>query len=477
MSTTNFNKYPVTGQHSNFNNQSNKVKANYNNQYKNNKNNKNKQYNNQSKGLTQSNNNVFPAADQYRNTTNQKPVNYNNYRQGFSPSRSKGKKSFRRFRLVFKNRWKIYVCYSFKVLTRLWSLQLKRLKLANYAQADQRVIGRIKDYFGMKMRYNRYFLHTFLVVPRQYHIPIDANEKLGLLKKKRGLAISYQYRRHQQKHYRNITDNRVKDLILDKKKEYQESLYKKNNFWMQDRPRFQYLSKLWRRYRLQKVWRPYSYLLKKYKIFFNWFDKYVLKRWPLYRRKYEVSFLYPLYQDYRFLHRTQIKQQQFFRWLFRLKYQQLVDKFKKAVKGTKRSFERMFLNFFELRMDMVVYRLNFAFSNKQGKQWVNRSFFKVNSKNIGWHSYHVNLSDIIVPIDSLRLNNKYKGQHTPDFGQSYLDVRLFYRQIQADQYPSHFFWNERIPAGLLWSLPDPYQVRFYRPFSIQFLTLSLNKFS
>jgi len=52
-----------------------------------------------------------------------------------------------------------------------------------------------------------------------------------------------------------------------------------------------------------------------------------------------------------------------------------------------------------------------------------------------------------------------------------------YRQIQADQYPDHFMINERIPAALVIAFPNPHTVRYQRLFSIQFITLSLNRYS
>ena len=62
-------------------------------------------------------------------------------------------------------------------------------------------------------------------------------------------------------------------------------------------------------------------------------------------------------------------------------------------------------------------------------------------------------------------------------GLSFMQMRLFYRHIQSDQYPIHLMLNERVPAALVISLPNPQQIRHHRPFSIQFLTLSLNRYS
>ena len=134
-----------------------------------------------------------------------------------------------------------------------------------------------------------------------------------------------------------------------------------------------------------------------------------------------------------------------------------------------------------MRMDTVLYRLNFAFSLKQAKQWANRSFFTVNGKHIAWHSYHVQVGDIIMPIKEMRLfglhNKKLGSVNFARFGQDYMNLRLFYRQIQLDQYPSHFMLNERVPAGLVVNTPNPFQLRHNKLFSVQFLTLSINKYS
>jgi len=212
-------------------------------------------------------------------------------------------------------------------------------------------------------------------------------------------------------------------------------------------------------------------------MYFNCGDYHLFSRFPIYRHKYNIFYNYPLFANYLFLHKNQIKEQHLFRWLFRLKYKQLVRKFKKSVAGTKRAFEMMFLNFFEMRMDVLIYRLNFAFSIKQAKQWVNRSFFKVNSKTINWYSYHVGFGDIIMPITYLRLHTLFKKKWYFCLGDTYFNLRLFYRSVQSDQYPSNVMFNDRVPAAFIFNLPDPYKVRHNKSFSIQFLTLSLNKYS
>ena len=133
-----------------------------------------------------------------------------------------------------------------------------------------------------------------------------------------------------------------------------------------------------------------------------------------------------------------------------------------------------------MRMDTVIYRLNFAFSLKQAKQWVNRSFFSANGKNINRYSYHAQIGDVIMPNKHLRTCSYISTrarQWLFDLGSNYMNLRLFFRQVQMDQYSSHYILNERVPAGLIVTHPDPYKVRFSKSFSVQFLTLSMNKYS
>ena len=62
-----------------------------------------------------------------------------------------------------------------------------------------------------------------------------------------------------------------------------------------------------------------------------------------------------------------------------------------------------------------------------------------------------------------------------DMGLSFMQMRLFYRYIQSDQYLTHLMLNERVPAALVIALPNPQQIRHHSLFSIQFLTLSLSR--
>lgn len=233
-----------------------------------------------------------------------------------------------------------------------------------------------------------------------------------------------------------------------------------------------------RQYRFRHGYLPYVFTKKKHKMFYNWADRHVLKRFPLYRYKYTLFFKFPRYADYRRLFKNQLREQHIFRYLYRLKLSQLIKHYRKATYKTKRIFELMFLKHFELRLDTVVYRLNFAWSLKHARQLVLRGLFLVNNKIIDSHRYHIGLGDVIMPIKRVRTQQFYKKYlNIVDSGVWLTWNRLFFRYIQVDQYPEHFFLNERVPAGMLIGNVNPYKVRYNKPFSLQFLTLSLLKYN
>lgn len=235
---------------------------------------------------------------------------------------------------------------------------------------------------------------------------------------------------------------------------------------------------IWKQYRYLRQWRPYSMVQKKYKFFFNLGDYHILKRFPIFRYKFPLLYYFPRYANYRRLYKNQLREQHLFRWLYRLKLSQLISYFRKSTNNTKYSFELMFLKHFEWRLDAVVYRLNFAFSVKHARQLVNRGFFTVNNKIINHYTFHVGLGDVIMPIKRLRIMKHGKRYlHKKDRGLTFMRLRLFYRPIQMDQYPDYFLINERIPAALIIKNLNPLQLRYNRPFSIQYLTLSLLKYT
>lgn len=81
----------------------------------------------------------------------------------------------------------------------------------------------------------------------------------------------------------------------------------------------------------------------------------------------------------------------------------MIKRFRKSIKSTKRIFELVFLQYFEFRLDTIVYRLNFVYSIKQGRQLVNRGFFMINNEPIHSYTYHAKFGDVIMPIKKFRL--------------------------------------------------------------------------
>jgi len=221
----------------------------------------------------------------------------------------------------------------------------------------------------------------------------------------------------------------------------------------------------------------FSFDRKLLKLYAHQTEKFVYKRYPYLTQKYNTSFYFPDYNNYRFLFKNQIRAQHTFRWIYRLSYKQLVKIYKKTIYYTKRRFEFVFLKYLELRLDTVVYRLNIAFSLKQGRQWVKKGLFLVNNRTMTWPRYQVSVGDVVRPILLITTHRWPQQNWTIDFGQIYNSTRLFWRPIQIDQYPAHFMINERIPAGLVVTTPNPHKVYHTRPLSIQFLTLSLLKYS
>lgn len=302
-----------------------------------------------------------------------------------------------------------------------------------------------------------------------------------------------------------VIEKVIEIVIKDKKKKKEEEKEKarKRNFWnrtnfykirSEDIPlNYDYKKKCLSHYYLRYINFPIFLQNKEYSLditknfyslnrkvlsyFSHRIEKYVLKRFAFKTQKYKNNFLFPNFANYRYLFKNQIREQHTFRWLYRLSYKQLVKIFKKITFYTKTKFEFIFVKYLELRLDTIVYRLNIAFSLKQAKQWVKKKFFLVNGSLITWAKYQVNLGDIIIPIFELRLQIYPQREFSGDFGINYNSLRLFWRPIQSDQYPKHLLINERIPAGLVITNPNPHNIIYIRRWNVQFLTMSLLKYN
>ena len=312
----------------------------------------------------------------------------------------------------------------------------------------------------------------------------EATHTIMLQKKSTRYAYNWRINLHFNRRFAKARVAKRTRKFLDRKlKRHLRIVFKKNKyknlFWLKASAHARKtLLILWRKYYYAPAWRPFVYLHKKNKLFFNFGDKYVFGRFPLHKYKYPLLFFFPRYADYRRLYKNQLKEQHIFRWVYRLKFSQLIKRFRKSINGTKRIFELMFLKYFEFRLDTIVYRLNFAFSLKHARQLVNRGLFMLNNKTINNYAYHMTIGDVIMPIKRVRLQGKRLKYLNPKAkGYFLMNMRLFYRPIQADQYMDYLFINERIPAGMIINNIDTSTLRFNRSFSIQYLTLSLLKYN
>ena len=271
---------------------------------------------------------------------------------------------------------------------------------------------------------------------------------------------------------RHIIDHKLKKRLY---KDRNKKKYK--NFFFIKKFNLKRLRTIWVDYKYLRQWRPYSLVRKKHKIFFNLGDRHYFKRLPIYRYKFPLLYSFPRFSHYKKLYKTQLREQHIFRWLYRLRFSQLLNYFRKSTSNTKYGFNLIFLKYFEWRLDTIIYRLNFAFSIKHARQLINRGFFTVNNKIINHYTHPVKLGDVIMPITRLRtIKHGKRFSKIKDRGLIFMNLRLFYRPIQMDQYPDYLLINERIPAGLIIKNINPLELRYIRPFSLQYLTYSFLKY-
>lgn len=230
--------------------------------------------------------------------------------------------------------------------------------------------------------------------------------------------------------------------------------------------------------RRRRLFRKFFSLDRKIlKIYKNKMDKIFYKRMPYRLKIPKIKYYWPKQSKYQFLFKNQLRAQQRFRWLFRLRYDQIIKIYKKVIFYTKRRFEYKFLKYLELRIDTVIYRLNFAFSLAQARLLVRKHYFVVNEKLVSWPKYQINIGDIIIPRFQVRLRRHPEYFWTFDHGYFYNSTRLFWRPIQLDNYTDHFIINERVPVAIIIQNPNPFTVYHIKQFSLQQLTCSFLKYS
>ena len=97
----------------------------------------------------------------------------------------------------------------------------------------------------------------------------------------------------------------------------------------------------------------------------------------------------------------QLREKQKLRRIYGLLEQQFSNYFKKASKKTGKTGE-VLLQFLERRLDSVVYRLGFASSRTQARQYVSHKHFLVNGRSVNIPSYLIKEGDEIKLKESSR---------------------------------------------------------------------------
>lgn len=96
-----------------------------------------------------------------------------------------------------------------------------------------------------------------------------------------------------------------------------------------------------------------------------------------------------------------LKEKQKARWTYGLLEKQFRRNFSDAARS-KGNTGAKFLELLERRLDNVVYRLGFATSRAQARQWVNHGHFAVNGKRVSIPSYRVRPGEVITALEGSR---------------------------------------------------------------------------
>jgi small subunit ribosomal protein S4 len=96
-----------------------------------------------------------------------------------------------------------------------------------------------------------------------------------------------------------------------------------------------------------------------------------------------------------------LKEKQKARWTYGLLEKQFRRSFSDASRSSGNTGAK-FLELLERRLDNVVYRLGFATSRAQARQWVNHGHFAVNGKRVSIPSFRVRPGDVISCVETSR---------------------------------------------------------------------------
>ncbi len=102
---------------------------------------------------------------------------------------------------------------------------------------------------------------------------------------------------------------------------------------------------------------------------------------------------------------TQLREKQKAKWTYGLMERQFRKYFAEAIKKKGVTGDAL-LQFMELRLDNVVYRLGFADTRAQARQLVSHGFFDVNGKKVNIPSYRVRTGEVI-SFREIKRKSKY----------------------------------------------------------------------
>jgi small subunit ribosomal protein S4 len=109
-----------------------------------------------------------------------------------------------------------------------------------------------------------------------------------------------------------------------------------------------------------------------------------------------------------------LKEKQKARWTYGLVEKQFRRTFSDASRATGNTGAK-FLELLERRLDNVIYRLGFATSRAQARQWVNHGHFAVNGRRVSIPSYRVRVGDALSAMENSRkfLKEQLEGVNMP----------------------------------------------------------------
>lgn len=118
-----------------------------------------------------------------------------------------------------------------------------------------------------------------------------------------------------------------------------------------------------------------------------------------------------------------LREKQKLRRIYGLMEEQFSNTFDKADRMKGMTGENL-LSLLERRLDNAVFRMGFASSRNQARQFVSHGLFKVNGKNVNVSSFMVRPKDKIAPVESIRNSAQFlanveaaKGKRLPSWLQ------------------------------------------------------------